>query len=184
MARAPLARARSTKGWVLGAPSVAPPRQEAAEKRNFSPKAKEDGWEGGRQAGRHVARWRCDEENTRRDDGGRRGKWKRTGAEREGGGKAGRPGIDRLKKGWIFLPPEAEDPPCRRTLRVFFRTRTRLAHLGTLARNKKYKRLSFLTSDMYVLSSREFIREQRCAKENEGNREIKLERNFQISNAG
>lgn len=28
----------------------------------------------------------------------------RTGAEREGGGKAGRPGIDRLKKGWIFLP--------------------------------------------------------------------------------
>lgn len=29
---------------------------------------------------------------------------KRTGAEREGGGKVGRPGIDRLKKGWIFLP--------------------------------------------------------------------------------
>lgn len=28
----------------------------------------------------------------------------RTGAKREGGGKAGRPGIDRLKKGWIFLP--------------------------------------------------------------------------------
>lgn len=46
------------------------------------------------------------------------GRGKRTGAEREGGGKAGRPGIDRLKKGWIFLPPEAEDPPCRRTLRV------------------------------------------------------------------
>lgn len=28
----------------------------------------------------------------------------RTGAEREGSGKVGRPGIDRLKKGWIFLP--------------------------------------------------------------------------------
>lgn len=28
---------------------------------------------------------------------------KRTGAESEGGGKVGRPGIDRLKKGWIFL---------------------------------------------------------------------------------
>lgn len=27
----------------------------------------------------------------------------RTGAKREGGGKVGRPGIDRLKKGWIFL---------------------------------------------------------------------------------
>lgn len=27
----------------------------------------------------------------------------RKGAERKGGGKVGRPGIDRLKKGWIFL---------------------------------------------------------------------------------
>lgn len=88
--------AEDARGWFLTA-CVAPPRQKAAEERNFSPKVCE-----------RVGELRRDEEKTRRRNGsgggwGRTGV-ERTGAEREGGGKAGRPGIDRLKKGWIFLP--------------------------------------------------------------------------------
>lgn len=41
---------------------------------------------------------------TKKRRGGTDGDGGGTGAKREGGGKAGRPGIDRLKKGWIFLP--------------------------------------------------------------------------------
>lgn len=82
---------RKTKGWFLTA-NMAPPRQKAAEKRNFSPKARVREGELARHTG--VRRSKDDEATG----------VKRTEAEREGGGKVGRPGIDRLKKGWIFLP--------------------------------------------------------------------------------
>lgn len=82
---------RKAKGWFLTA-SMAPPRQKAAEERNFSPKVRVQAGELTRHPG--VRRSKNDEATG----------VKRTGAEREGGGKVGRPGIDRLKKGWIFLP--------------------------------------------------------------------------------
>lgn len=81
---------RARKGGFLTA-SVAPPRQKAAEERNFLPKARVRARE---ESVRHA------EARQRKDDRG----VKRTGAETKGGGKVGRPGIDRLKKGWIFLP--------------------------------------------------------------------------------
>lgn len=78
------------RGWFLTT-SVALPRQKAAEERNFSPKARVRAGE----LACHVrVRRRKDEEATGVE---------RIGAERVGGGKVGRPGIDRLKKGWIFL---------------------------------------------------------------------------------
>lgn len=57
----------------------------------------------------------CEREDSRSSSGGAtkkrrdeeatgRREVERTGAETKGGGKVGRPGIDRLKKGWIFLP--------------------------------------------------------------------------------
>lgn len=84
-------RVRKTKGWFLRA-SVAPPRQKTAEERNFSSTARVRA----RKLARHTeVRRSKDDEATG---------VKCTGAKREGGGKVGRPGIDRLKKGWIFLP--------------------------------------------------------------------------------
>lgn len=67
------------------------PRQKAAEERNFSPKARVRAGERARHAG------------VRRSKNGEATGVKRTGAVKKGGGKVGRPGIDRLKKGWIFL---------------------------------------------------------------------------------
>lgn len=82
------------QGWFLMA-NVAPPRQKAAEERDFSPKGCEEAGELARHA---EVRRRKDEEAPTATG------VERTGAKREGGGKAGRPSIDRLKKGWIFLP--------------------------------------------------------------------------------
>lgn len=85
-------RTKWAKGWFL-TPNVAPPRQEATEERHFSPKARVRA--GKRHPARRGATKKTREGVTRVE---------RTAAEREGSGKAGRPGIDRLKKGWIFLP--------------------------------------------------------------------------------
>lgn len=82
------------QGWFLIV-NVAPPRQKAAEERDFSSKGCEEAGELARHA---EVRRRKDEEAPTATG------VERTGAKREGGGKAGRPGIDRLKKGWIFLP--------------------------------------------------------------------------------
>lgn len=79
------------RGWFLTT-SVALPRQKAAEERNFSPKARV---RAGEQLACHV--------RVRRRKGEEATGVERIGAKREGGGKVGRPGIDRLKKGWIFL---------------------------------------------------------------------------------
>jgi len=75
--------------------NVAPPRQKAAEERNFSPKARV---ESASRRERRPPRGSATKKHEKAMG------VERIGAEREGGGKAGRSGIDRLKKGWIFLP--------------------------------------------------------------------------------
>lgn len=75
-----------TRGSGWGCSAVAPPRQEAAEKRGV--------------CGEGVLR--VSGGGRKKEKARRRGREMERGrGEKEGGG---RPGIDRLKKGWIFLP--------------------------------------------------------------------------------
>lgn len=85
-------RVRRTKGWFLtGGEHSAISTESGGGAKLFA-------------EGKGVSEARSPRARVRRRKDETATEVERTGAEREGSGKVGRPGIDRLKKGWIFLP--------------------------------------------------------------------------------